>query len=235
MKRLALGLVCFGALLLGGPAAAQNTIKVGVPMPLSGPARALRRAGRQGRAHVRRGDQRGGRRARQEDRARGARQQGIGGRGRARVARDDPQGGGAVPGRHVDLGRGPGGLDHRQGEQDHPDRADPQDRSADRREEPAPLRVPHRRQHHHGRPLGGRDHRHLEGREEGCNHRATTMPTGRTWRSPSSTTSRSCAPTSRSSTSSGRSSARPTTRPSSMRRWPRSPRPCSPPCGAATS
>jgi len=27
-----------GALLIGGPAAAQNTIKVGVPMPLSGPA-----------------------------------------------------------------------------------------------------------------------------------------------------------------------------------------------------
>ncbi len=53
--------------------------------------------------------------------------------------------------------------------------------------------------------------------------------------SPSSTTSRSCAPTSRSWTSSGRSSARPTTRPSSMRRWPRSPRRCSRPCGAVTS
>ena len=39
MKRLLLGLVASGAaLLLGGPAIAQNTIKVGVPMPLSGPA-----------------------------------------------------------------------------------------------------------------------------------------------------------------------------------------------------
>jgi branched-chain amino acid transport system substrate-binding protein len=37
MKRLALGLF-FSALLAGGPAAAQNVIKVGVPMPLSGPA-----------------------------------------------------------------------------------------------------------------------------------------------------------------------------------------------------
>jgi branched-chain amino acid transport system substrate-binding protein len=39
MKRLALGLFASAAaLLLGGPAVAQNTIKVGVPMPLSGPA-----------------------------------------------------------------------------------------------------------------------------------------------------------------------------------------------------
>jgi branched-chain amino acid transport system substrate-binding protein len=39
MKRLVLGLFASGAaLLLGGPAIAQNTIKVGVPMPLSGPA-----------------------------------------------------------------------------------------------------------------------------------------------------------------------------------------------------
>src|SRR6476661_4837307 len=39
MKRLLLGLFASGAaLLLGGPAIAQNTIKVGVPMPLSGPA-----------------------------------------------------------------------------------------------------------------------------------------------------------------------------------------------------
>ena len=39
MKRLALGLFAsVAALLLGGPAIAQNTIKVGVPMPLSGPA-----------------------------------------------------------------------------------------------------------------------------------------------------------------------------------------------------
>jgi branched-chain amino acid transport system substrate-binding protein len=37
MKRLALAL-CISALLTGGPAAAQNAIKVGVPMPLSGPA-----------------------------------------------------------------------------------------------------------------------------------------------------------------------------------------------------
>jgi branched-chain amino acid transport system substrate-binding protein len=37
MKRLALGLF-ISALLAGGPAAAQNAIKVGVPMPLSGPA-----------------------------------------------------------------------------------------------------------------------------------------------------------------------------------------------------
>jgi branched-chain amino acid transport system substrate-binding protein len=39
MRRLALGLFASAAaLLLGGPAVAQNTIKVGVPMPLSGPA-----------------------------------------------------------------------------------------------------------------------------------------------------------------------------------------------------
>ena len=39
MKRLALGLLASAATLaLAGPAAAQNTIKVGVPMPLSGPA-----------------------------------------------------------------------------------------------------------------------------------------------------------------------------------------------------
>ncbi|MGE0852771.1 MAG: ABC transporter substrate-binding protein [Hyphomicrobiaceae bacterium] len=31
-------MAALGALLIGGPAAAQNTIKVGVPMPLSGPA-----------------------------------------------------------------------------------------------------------------------------------------------------------------------------------------------------
>jgi len=37
MKRLALGLFIY-ALLAAGPAAAQNAIKVGVPMPLSGPA-----------------------------------------------------------------------------------------------------------------------------------------------------------------------------------------------------
>jgi branched-chain amino acid transport system substrate-binding protein len=37
MKRLALAL-SISALLTGGPAAAQNAIKVGVPMPLSGPA-----------------------------------------------------------------------------------------------------------------------------------------------------------------------------------------------------
>jgi len=37
MKRLGLGLFA-AALLVGGPAAAQGTIKVGVPMPLSGPA-----------------------------------------------------------------------------------------------------------------------------------------------------------------------------------------------------
>ena len=37
MKRLALSLF-ISALLAGGPAAAQNAIKVGVPMPLSGPA-----------------------------------------------------------------------------------------------------------------------------------------------------------------------------------------------------
>jgi len=37
MMRLALGLF-ISALLAGGPAAAQNAIKVGVPMPLSGPA-----------------------------------------------------------------------------------------------------------------------------------------------------------------------------------------------------
>jgi branched-chain amino acid transport system substrate-binding protein len=37
MKRLALAL-CISALLIGGPAAAQNAIKIGVPMPLSGPA-----------------------------------------------------------------------------------------------------------------------------------------------------------------------------------------------------
>lgn len=39
MKRLVLGLIAStAALLLGGPVHAQNTIKVGVPMPLSGPA-----------------------------------------------------------------------------------------------------------------------------------------------------------------------------------------------------
>ncbi len=39
MKRLAFGLIASAAaLLVGGPAIAQNTIKVGVPMPLSGPA-----------------------------------------------------------------------------------------------------------------------------------------------------------------------------------------------------
>ena len=39
MKRFALGLFASAAaLLLSGPAIAQNTIKVGVPMPLSGPA-----------------------------------------------------------------------------------------------------------------------------------------------------------------------------------------------------
>jgi len=37
MRRLALGLFA-SALLVGGPATAQNAIKVGVPMPLSGPA-----------------------------------------------------------------------------------------------------------------------------------------------------------------------------------------------------
>lgn len=39
MNRLVLGLLASAAaFLLGGPASAQNTIKVGVPMPLSGPA-----------------------------------------------------------------------------------------------------------------------------------------------------------------------------------------------------
>jgi branched-chain amino acid transport system substrate-binding protein len=39
MNRLALGLFASAAaLLLGAPASAQNTIKVGIPMPLSGPA-----------------------------------------------------------------------------------------------------------------------------------------------------------------------------------------------------
>jgi branched-chain amino acid transport system substrate-binding protein len=39
MKRLAFGLIAStAAVLLAGPATAQNTIKVGVPMPLSGPA-----------------------------------------------------------------------------------------------------------------------------------------------------------------------------------------------------
>ena len=39
MKGLTLGLFAsVAAFLAAGPAAAQNTIKVGVPMPLSGPA-----------------------------------------------------------------------------------------------------------------------------------------------------------------------------------------------------
>ena len=101
-------------------------------------------------------------------------------------------------------------------------------------DEPPSLRLPHRLQHHHRRPHRGGDRRQVAG-EEDRHHRARLrLRPGRRPR-PSSSTSRSSSPTSRSSTSNGRSSARPTTRPSSTRRWPRSPRPCSRRSGAATS
>ena len=118
---------------LAGTALAQKADQGRRAAAAVGPGRALRRAGAQGRADVRAGAQCRGRRARPQDRAGRARQQGDARRGRARLARDDPEGERRLPGRHADLGGRPGGLDDRQGEQDHPDRADPEDGSARRR------------------------------------------------------------------------------------------------------
>ena len=129
---------------------------------------------------------------------------------------------------------GPGGLAGREGEQDRLRRAGREDRSA------------HHADNLHPYVFRMAANTTIEGRTRGRDHgqveqvkRVATMSPdyayGQDVTRAFVTHLKKLARTSRSSTSSGRSSARPTTRPSSTRRWPRSRRRCSPACGAAIS
>jgi ABC-type branched-subunit amino acid transport system substrate-binding protein len=171
MKRFALGFFASAAvILLGGAASAQNTIKVGVPMPLSGPAALY------GEPAVK-----GARMFVDEINAAG----GVLGKKIELIVRDSK----ASADEAVRVSREMilkedvqflvGTLTSAEGpavstiaKQDNSDCTNPQDGSADRTEEPSSLCFPHCCKHNHGRALGSRDHCDLEGRKEGRHHRA---------------------------------------------------------------
>ena len=160
LRRLLLAAPCALALLAPADAFAQKTIKVGFPMILSGPGALFGEPSLKGAQMFV-----------EEVNAKG----GVLGRKIQLIPRDTkgnadeavrcqprahPQGQCRLPRRHADLGRRPGRLDDRQGEQDRLHRADHEDGPADGAGEPASLRLPHRLQHDdrraHARPRSSR-------------------------------------------------------------------------------
>ena len=127
--------------------------------------RADRRALAQGCADVRRGDQRQGRRARPQDRARRARHQGQRRRGRAHRPRPDPARERRFPRRHAYLGRRARRVAGGEGEQDRLRRPGREDRPAHRAGQSASVRFPHGDDDHDRGPNRRRDHVEVAGQE----------------------------------------------------------------------
>ena len=88
------------------------------------------------------------------------------------VARADHQGQRRLPGRHPDLGRGAGGVDGRQGKQDRLHRADLEEHDPHRREAHPSLHLPRRLQHRRRGHGGGLADGEMEGRQDRRDDRA---------------------------------------------------------------
>ena len=155
---------------LAGSAAAQNPIRIGYPVILSGPGALIGEPSLKGaQMFVEEINAKGGVLNRKIELVirdtKGNADEAV------RVgARPDPARERRLPVRHADLGRRPGGLADRQGEQDRLRRAGGEDRSAHGTGEPAPLCVPHHDQHDDRGPHGRRDHGQVEQRQARRHH-----------------------------------------------------------------
>src|SRR6516164_5733783 len=162
LQRLLLAIIA--ATLMPAAAAAEN-IKIGFPMPLSGPASVYG-------VPVTKGAEM----AVQEINAGG----GVLGRKLELLTRDSKASADEavrlarelIIKDNVDFRRGASGIDHRQGKQNRLHRSDVEDHPADVTGQPPSLYLPPRLQHRYRWPHRRVDHRELEGGETGRDHRA---------------------------------------------------------------